>query len=186
MKKIIVFLVMLGVVVVLASCGSSSEPNSILEREPVLDFRSILDTELNLMFSIGDYRGDIEAVLGQPIGRNERDGAVEYKTRLSVLYENDIAVSIAAVNLVYIADYRELEISRFEIIGLQANMTLDEISINFEAMNVLEGFYSFHKFFNEFGDSTDREFAYVRSSVMWMEEYDFLAIAMTVSLYRTL
>jgi len=183
LKKIIIFLLMVGMIATFTACGDSSEPNPILEREPVLDFRSILDTELNVMFSLGDYRGDIEVMLGQPIGQSEIAGSVEYKTGLSVVYENYIAVRIIAHNLIYNADDRELETNRFEVLGLQARTTRDKISAVFgeDVFAHMEGFYSFRKVFNEFGDSTSREFAYVSSNVIWMEEPDWIVVAMSVA-----
>jgi len=165
---------MMGMIATFTACGGSSEPNPILEREPVLDFRSILDTELNLMFSIGDYRGDIEAILGRPVNFEEEWNTFKFENGLTVTYENDRAVALSGDNNLYTG--------RFEILGYQIGMTEDQISMVFELNELLgewaDGFDEvseivridfYYKLFNERGNRSDWRNVYVMSGIIRRE-----------------
>ena len=119
MKKILCVLLLAGMVAVLGACRSD-EPRA-------LDFKSILDVELDTIFSLGDTRESIEAVLGRPIRHENLAGPIyefEYQNGLVVWYRDGVAVFFEAEN--------EHETGRFEIFGYRIGMTRSRIANIFD------------------------------------------------------
>ena len=162
MKNILLALAVLLTVVILTACGSE-------EPAPILDFKSVLDTELNILFSLGDHRDDIESILGPPIRHNEEWGDFEYQNGLQVVYEGHRAVFLAARN--------GLEEGRFEVLGYSIGMSRSQISDYFEPRAyVAQIVYSFIKHYDSAGELTTEENAYVEAGVMLRESEGLVSV----------
>ena len=154
---VLCFLVLAGLV----GCGGEQNSNA----PPILDYKSILDTEIGNMFSLGDTRANIEAALGQPIRREthdeELDGIegleeveeVEYQSGLTIMYSDNKVIAFAAEN--------RLDTGRFEIFGYRIGMTRRQIANVFgndgEFFNPNIGFY--YKFYDAIGNPMSMESA---------------------------
>ena len=181
MKKFVCLFLVMGAVLVLAACGGGSNP--IRDRGTVLDYRSILDTELNLMFSLGDYRGDVEAVLGRPFSEYEvRDGArqsVVYDNGLLISYEDNHAVMFSAANIFYYPNNPENEEVRFEILDVPIGVTEEEIAEIFE-MRRTTHLTTYERIFNiDFTPFDDVSGPRVFHSIRWSSE-DIIGYDITV------
>jgi len=118
--------VILVLCVGLAGCGDSTETQGVGQAEaaPILDYRSMLDTELNMLFPLGISRSEVEEVLGQPVTIDDEWGTFEYQNGMVFIYEGDVAILIEGEN--------GLESGRFEILGFRVGMTRGQIASNFE------------------------------------------------------
>ena len=169
MKKILAVLFAMILTFALAGCGRDSDAGE----SSILDFRSILDLQLDRIFSLGDHRADIEAAIGDPISIEAYDGFYihDYQGGLTVFYENDRAVVFEGEN--------GRETGRFEILGYRIGTARTEISNNFEFNEELSislssptfgwYIYAYEQFYDESGNLTNRENAYVMSGIYWVE-----------------
>ena len=199
MKRVIIFLLTLGLIVVLAACGNPLRNHPWTERE--LDFMSILDTETGIVFSLGDYIDDIEEILGSPvrvryssiIGTN----SARYENGISVVYSNNRVTELRAVNIFLSPNFdgsnrnslARMDVRRFEVLGHSKWMTKDQISAIFEPDEILaewfesigiRGGYFFSRFFDEYGNPTSREYASFISYIQWEDSFDWVDLSFTI------
>ena len=128
MKKVLYTWVLVIAIFLLGACS----------REARLDHRSILDTELGVVFTLGDSRESIEAILGEPIQHYEWISGMhvlEYANGLVVLYGYIVDISVDAVAVTFETE-SEHGAERFEILGYQIGMARSQIANNF---NLNEG-----------------------------------------------
>ena len=173
MKRFACLFLMMGMVLVLAACGGGSNP--IRDRGTVLDYRSILDTELNLMFSLGDYRGDVEALLGRPFNESELDEVgrqtIVYDNGLLVMYMNNHIIYFFIVNIFYYPDSPENEEARFEALNIPLGMTLEQATEIFELSERDYYRWRYERWFDVYGNLTESlADLFVRHQIDWFTE----------------
>ena len=168
MKKLFCFLILLGLSIGIAACenetGTSSGASS------VLDFRSIVDTESGHVFSLGDTRNSIEAVLGQPIEMTQ--WGVEFQNGLFVEFEDNLAVYFEAEN--------GLAAGRFEIYGYSIGMTKNQIASIFALDEMMSSILTnpelgrivswFELYYDANGNVTNQENADTFTAILWVEQ----------------
>jgi hypothetical protein len=183
MKKLICFFAML--LVFLVGCGNEDES---IPRE--MDFRSMRDTELDVIISLGDSRADVERALGRfnshINSEGERIGTI-FRNGMTVMFEDDAVINITADS--------EIGGERFEIYGHRANMTPEEISEISEFINMTsDGFsarmggraYLFMSAFDEYGNNLNgsptalRENQAVSTFITWWESPHDRSVQLTV------
>ena len=123
MKKVLYTWVLVIAIFLLGACS----------REPRLDHRSILDTELGVVFTLGDSRESIEAILGDPIEHEEMVLGMDYLTYengLTVLFLSNTDISVDGIAFAFEAK-NEPGAERFEILGYDIGMTHSQVANNF-------------------------------------------------------
>ena len=168
MKKVMRILSVLFLLAVLVSCGKGNER--------VLDYRSIRDTELNAVISLGDSRREAERVLGRPFADTYGSlGELVFTNGMVVIFENDIVIRIIAANIV--------GVERFEILNYSAGMTKEQINAGFIFAGEIEDDFLYVKFYDNNGNSLNVETPPnqgVGNSVTWRENAEGKRIVLMV------
>jgi len=158
LEKILAVLISLVVVMILY--GSITRNH----RMRVLDFRSMKDTELDVIISLGDSRRYVERVLGPSEPVTEGAGSFRtirrYRNGMEIMfYDDDRAVELIGIN--------GFTSGRFEIYRYRAGMTEQEIDANFH-LSFSEAFGTrYIKHFDRLGNSDDPDRVAVVSTIEW-------------------
>jgi hypothetical protein len=155
MRRAIAVVSALVCLVLLVGCGGEGEPIG----NPDLDFKSVLDTETGMVFSLGDSKKSIDEKLGNPRYSERNQDFFYLISFVNVKYdENDDAIFIRIDNR------RE----RFEFRDMRMNMTQRETRRNFRLNDRLSYWYSnYEKYYDENGEKTSRENAKYIARVLW-------------------
>lgn len=124
----------------LVACGGEAE------RE--LDFRSMWDTELDVVISLGDSRRHVESVLGvagaERIHRGDGHEILEFYSGMEITLINDVVINIRGTN--------GMTTGRFEILGYTVGMTREQIAKNFNFVTTMNSICYFANFYDTHGN----------------------------------
>jgi hypothetical protein len=116
MKKIFCILFFL---IIFSACGDDRE----------LDFRSMRDTELGVVISLGDNRERLVRLMGEPV-HEIPSLSIRGGTLLIFANEMDVTVYNDEVKLIFAEN--NLDSGRFEIYGYRVGMTPSQIAANLD------------------------------------------------------
>jgi hypothetical protein len=112
---------------------------------PDIDFKSVLDTETGMIFSLGDSKGFIDSILGSYDYDEHHDWYSYVDCPISIKYDaRDTAIAISVFPLIT---------SRFEFRDARFDMTLQEV----EGYFILFWSSSYRKFYDSDGNSVEEE-----------------------------
>lgn len=170
---------------IFAACGGSQND------ERVLDFRSMRDTELDVIISLGDSRARLESLLGEPI----HESALPDNAGFSLRFAGGMDIILRDGGASFIYAENTSSDGRFEIYGYSIGMNPEQIGENIDFNEALtnaildvpsvDSAYVFRGFFDARGNSlgggaAPPGAAAVGHTIKWVEEYGEASIVLTV------
>ena len=149
---------------------SDLEDIAYLERE--LDFRSILDTRTDTVFSLGDAKAYFDRVLGPGVGGTDEGIYRVYGYgNLLVFFLDGIAVEFV---------YRD--VGRFEFGYMSFDITEKDLDENFHLVFHSPGDVTvYHGYYDSEGNSTSREMASYYSRIAFADWGDWTSVTLMIS-----
>ena len=160
----------------LVACGGESSAAQFENR--TLDFKSIHDVELGLIFSLGDNKDDVVYVLGRPVSTDVDGDESEY------IFHNGLTFLFIEDRAVWIQGENQLDTGRFEILAYRIGMTRSQVSRYFEVNETLSGLSmldAYERAYDVSGNSVDKSDAVIFGDVHFRTLLDNVTVSVSVS-----